>query len=59
MTKSETETLMAMFQHSAYPKKQEICQLAKSLSIGESQINRWFVAMRSKKKAEGMHFGSE
>ena len=59
MTETQTQILMERFKAEAYPKKEDKCQLAQSLSTTKKKIERWFKYMRSKKVAEGVLNQSE
>ena len=50
---------MKMFQNSVYPKKEEICQLAKSLNISERVIRQRFCNLRCKEEVQRVIAGSE
>ena len=50
---------MKMFQNSVYPKKEEICQLAKSFNISERVIRQRFCNLRRKGKVLRVFAGSE
>ena len=59
MTQCQNEMLMTVFQDNAYPKSEEKRQLAKSFGLSETQVRRWFINMRRRKKIEGVSFESE
>ena len=53
-SKSQTEELMKIFTAKQYPKKDEMCQLAKLFNCTVKQIEYWFINRRREKRAEGM-----
>ena len=57
--KHEREILMNLFNAKAYPEKEELCQLAKSLNTSYEKISRWFCRRRLEKKAQQMLLESE
>ena len=57
--KCETGQLMELFHAKAYPNREELCQLAKSLDTSLRRVECWFSSMRYKKVAEGMLLESE
>ena len=59
MTETQTQILMEMFKANAYLKKEEKCQLAKSLNSTKQKIASWFKYMRHKNVREGMLNPSE
>ena len=52
--KCETETLIKHFHTKAYPEREEIYKLAKSLNTSCRKIRIWFNKMRHRKRAKGM-----
>ena len=53
-SKCQTEQLIKSFDANVYPKKEELCQLAKSLNTSRKRIANWFGHMRHRKRAQGM-----
>ena len=50
---------MKGFHAKAYPEKEELCQLAKSLNTSQKVIENWFATMRVKNEAERISFKSK
>ena len=59
LTKNQKQVLMKMFQANAYPRKDELCQAATSLTTSKQKIQRWLVQMRMRKRAQGELLESE
>ena len=53
-TEMQTQILMERFQVSAYPNKEEICQLAMLLNITIKIVENWFSFMRRNEAAKEM-----
>ena len=53
-TEMQTQTLMERFQVSAYPNKEEICQIAMLLNTTIKIVQNWFSFMRRNQAAKGM-----
>ena len=53
-SKCQIEQLITSFDAKVYPKKEELCQIAKSLNTSQRRIHTWFGHMRRRKIAEGM-----
>ena len=56
---SQVETLMKSFKANPHPGPMEKYQLAKSLNISKSALEKWFSYMRSKKLRQGSPKESE
>ena len=54
MTNYQNQMLLKMFEANAYPGKEELCQIARSLSTSVERIVRWMTKMRLKKRANGV-----
>ena len=54
MSPNNVQTLMKIFRINAYPRIEEIYQLAMSLNVTKRKVHNWFCYMRHKTAEEGL-----